>query len=77
MAELRLESGILGICGPVGLLFSLRRHPIYGGFAFLVFPLWVLGDDVIRPWNVPLCPTRLYWVDFPRIVFTWSYLLRI
>ena len=42
-AELRLESGILGVPGSA-YCFFLRR-PIYGGFAYLALSRWVLGAN--------------------------------
>ena len=39
-----------------GLAFSFRRHPIYGGFASLVPPRWLLGVDVHLPRDVSRKP---------------------
>ena len=41
IAELRLESGYLGVLGAV-FLFSFLRRPVYGGFAYLLAPRLVL-----------------------------------
>ena len=56
MAELRLGSGILRIHGPV-FCFPFVVTPIYGGFAYLVPPRWVLGVDAPLPRKSPRGPT--------------------
>ena len=43
IAELRVESGILGVRGSA--FCFLPPTPIYGGFVYLEFPRWVLGVD--------------------------------
>ena len=45
LAEVRLETGIIGIPGSAFLL-SFRRRPIYSGFVYLVSPRGVLGVNV-------------------------------
>ena len=43
-----------------GFWFYFCRRPICGGFAYLVPPRWVLGDDVHIPRNFSRGPTERY-----------------
>ena len=52
--ELRIASGILGVRDPSFVFLS--SPPIYGGFVYLSFPHWVLGNG--RPAERPPEPTE-------------------
>ena len=65
MAELRLESGILGITA-ASFCFSFFAIPVYGGFVYLARSRWALGanghpaERLPEPHDAPRNATERY-----------------